>query len=119
MPNNETYLGWLVASLSTSTGHFLSLNKSNLDVPQSKFTYLGIGNSLFAKKSPLNTLYLEFDVPAQKIRVPEERKNKIRLLIDHILTNFGKPRHFLSLKGGCNFLQGVSLFTIWRNFAAN
>ena len=57
--------------MSTSTGHFLSLNKSHLNRPQTVFVYLGI----------------EFDVPKQVIRVPEKRKTKIRNLLTLILAD--------------------------------
>ena len=44
------YLGWLIAALSTSTGHFLSLGKSSLTEGQTNFVYLGIGTLLFFPK---------------------------------------------------------------------
>jgi len=44
--DNDDYVSWLVVSLSTSTGHYLSLDKSNLESAQKVFTYLGIGNNL-------------------------------------------------------------------------
>ena len=44
---NDDYISWLVSSLSTSTGHYLSMDKSNLDRAQTVFIYLGIGKFLF------------------------------------------------------------------------
>ena len=46
--SNDDYISWLVSSLSTSTGHYLSLNKSHLDKAQRVFIYLGIGMFEFA-----------------------------------------------------------------------
>ena len=79
--NDEVdYLGWLVTSLSTSTGHFLSLGKSNLTEKQTQFVYLGI----------------EFDLPREKIRVPEKRKVKIKDLLNDLLSNLDSiPFHSL------------------------
>ena len=37
----EEYLGWLITSLSTSCGHFLSLHKTNVKESKATFTYLG------------------------------------------------------------------------------
>ena len=38
----EEYLGWLITSLSTSCGHFLSLHKTNVKESKPIFTYLGL-----------------------------------------------------------------------------
>ena len=79
--NDEVdYLGWLIPSLSTSSGHFLSLGKSNLTEKQTQFIYLGI----------------EFDLPREKIRVPEKRKLKIKDLLADLLSNLNSiPFHSL------------------------
>ena len=37
----EEYLGWLITSLSTSCGHFLSLHKTNVKDAKATFVYLG------------------------------------------------------------------------------
>ena len=37
----EEYLGWLITSLSTSCGHYLSLHKTNVKKAKPIFTYLG------------------------------------------------------------------------------
>ena len=37
----EEYLGWLITSLSTSCGHFLSLHKTNVKEAEAVFVYLG------------------------------------------------------------------------------
>ena len=74
------YVCWLITSLSTSTGHFLSLDKSHLNRAQDVFVYLGI----------------EFDVPAQKIRIPPARKDKIRHLLTSVLADLDHiPFHTL------------------------
>ena len=74
------YICWLITSLSTSTGHFLSLNKSHLNTARDVFVYLGI----------------EFDVPAQKVRIPLVRKVKIRDLLTVLLADLDHiPFHSL------------------------
>lgn len=67
------YICLLITSFSTSTGHFLSLNKSHLNRPQTTFVYLGI----------------EFDVPRQLIRIPSKRKEKIRHRLTILLADLG------------------------------
>ena len=70
------YICWLITSMSTSTGHFLSLNKSHLNRPQTVFVYLGI----------------EFDVPRQLIRIPSKRKEKIRARLKMLMDDLGKSK---------------------------
>ena len=66
---NEDYLGWILPALCTSTGHFLSIHKSTLQKPASIFSFLGF----------------EFNIEAQRVSVPEKRKNKIRSDIKNLL----------------------------------
>ena len=58
--DNDDYISWLVASLSTSTGHYLSLDKSNLEKAQKVFTYLGIGKSQMTLFFPFTQILFPF-----------------------------------------------------------
>lgn len=51
----EEYLGWLITSLSTSCGHFLSLHKTNVKESKAIFVYLG-----FEFDCPKVILHLSF-----------------------------------------------------------
>ena len=62
-------MGWLLVALTTSTGHFLSLHKANVNKPVPVFRFLGF----------------EFDCPKEIIRLPENRKTKMKNLLQTIL----------------------------------
>lgn len=65
----EDYLGWLLVALTTSTGHFLSLHKANVNEPVPVFRFLGF----------------EFDCPKEIIRLPEKRKLKMKNVLQNVL----------------------------------
>ena len=70
----EEYLGWLITSLSTSCGHFLSLHKTNVKEAKPIFNYLGF----------------EFDCP--KVTLIQNNFTHFPILVTDGITNFRKAK---------------------------
>jgi len=75
-----------------------------------------------------NLSFKEFDLPNEKIRVPEARKHKILILLDELLDDLGKSfsfffriqsQHIPLIKPYLILLKITSLSTAWKDSAGN